>query len=94
MAAMAMAASWSNLSIIRPESAGIEPKPAYLEEVEDEELDIDAPAADDGEPDENDLEVLRILEEDDVDITDDDLDDEEVARKASATLQDLSSIDT
>ncbi|KAH8752580.1 hypothetical protein F5883DRAFT_651483 [Diaporthe sp. PMI_573] len=70
----------------------MEPKPAYLEEVEDEDLDIDAPAADDEEPDQDDLTILEMLEEDGIDLDDGDLDDEEDGSEASAALQHPSSV--
>lgn len=70
----------------------MQPKPAYLEEVEDEELDIDALAAGDGEPDQDDLAILEMLEEDGIEIADDDLDDEEDDSAAPASLQHPSSV--
>lgn len=79
--------------------ANMEPKPAYIEE--DEELDINTPAVDD-KPDQDDSVILEILEEDGIEIDDEDLNDEDLddedlenekdSNEASTTLQHLSSV--
>lgn len=68
------------------------PKPAYVEEAEDEDLNIDAPAVDDEEPDQDDSAILEMLEKDGIEIDDEDLDDEEDGNEAAATLQHPSSV--